>query len=203
MRAIFGLVGILVTLGVIVWIMAAPGGELDQISAAKKVKDKAVVVTNTLSGKESDGGQMLADPLTLEPNPGGNLKYLTLTAIDPGGSELATQYGLRVGDEITSVGPLPVGGMSISNVSDAKAMMNSMRGVQTLTVRRNGQTLTLDPNDPQSVPQPAASVAPTNAVPVPGAPMAPAAAERSNPNNPMGSKSLQGILNAGGGRGQE
>ncbi len=221
MRAMFGLVGILVTLGVIVWLLAAPGGELDQISQAKKVQDRTKLMVNDLSGLESDGQQTKADPLTLEASPG-DFRYVTLTAIDPAGSELASKYGLSVGDQITAIGPLAVGGPSVSNVDDAKLQLNSMQAVASITVRRNGQQIVLDPDRPQPA-TPPMSAPPVSSPPVasgqapaalpdtpgrhPAAPTTPAPEyrppDRSNPNNPIGSKQLQGILNAGGKAGQE
>ena len=195
MRAIFGLVGILATLGVIVWLLAAPGGELDQIQQAKKVQDRTKLMVNDLSGLESNGQKKKSDPLTLEASPG-EFRYVTLAAIDPAGSELAAKYGLQVGDRIVDVGPLAVGGASISTVDDAKLQLDVMREGATLTIRRNGQQVVLDPATPQPAATPVAAT-PNPATPAPAAPPPYQPPHKSNPNNPIGSQQLQDIVNAG------
>ena len=66
MRAAFGLVGLLVVIGVIVWIMGAPGGYLDKTKADIDAGNKAKAQVNVIAGNSSDGEYQFRKTVTLD-----------------------------------------------------------------------------------------------------------------------------------------
>ena len=174
MRAAFGLVSILVTIGIIAYLMAMPGGELDGIAEAKKAQDKTRAMVYDVSGKESTGDRKKSDPLTFA-DPEMPFRTLTITAIAPG-SELAAEYGLRVGDKLKQIGAFEVGSAIVPTEDDARLQLDVLRDVETIVVVRNGQTVTLDPNHPAPAASPAVSPVPGLVGPddLAGGPAAPA-----------------------------
>ena len=73
MRAFFGLAGILIVIGVIVWWLGAPGGGLDQTHQTLKTGETAREQVSQISGHDTaTGGRAL--PLT---NRSGKSKFQT------------------------------------------------------------------------------------------------------------------------------
>lgn len=161
MRAAFGLVSILVVIGIIAYVMAMPGGQLDGITAAKEAQDRTKVMVNGMGGMEADGQRRKSDPLTFA-DPQTPFRRLTVTAVAPG-SELARKYGLSVGDEIRTIGAFEVGSAIVPTEDDARLQLDVLRDVETIVVVRNGQDVTLDPANPMlasPAPSPTPSPAP-------------------------------------------
>ena len=141
MRAAFGIAGILVTLGVIVWFMAARGGELDQIQAARDAQKKADIILKPLANQNPEGGR-ISDTITLEPQypNGGSFKGLLVTRIEPV-NVLGTRYGLRQYDLITKINGMPARDMS-ADLAEAQ-VLEAVGRQWPVTVMRGTTELTL------------------------------------------------------------
>jgi len=182
MRMAFGLVSVLVTVGIIILIMSMmldkQGGSISTgIEARKQAQQIAGV------GKDGEAATQSAE---FEPGTsGGKLRKLTVTKVVPGGA-YDTYFGLQVGDEVVEIeqaGNMNTvndagngdAGLAESLVSDAYARS------QHIIVVRNGQRLTLP-----LAPGAAVAAAPG----VPGA-AAPATAPATPANTPAESLSRQ------------
>jgi hypothetical protein len=146
MRAAFGLVGILITLGVIIWIMAAPGGELQQAQTAINVKKQVEPQVNQIAGNSASGDMRFNESAKFElQNSGGRSSSILVTEVDPRGPA-AQYYGLVRGDSIVEVGQLgPVrDNNAITSSEDAMVfVMDAYQRKQPLVVVRDGQRVTL------------------------------------------------------------
>lgn len=162
MRAAFGLAGILVTLGVIVWFMGSKGGSLDQAQQSLEAKKKAEVVLAPLSNRDSDGGRT-SDTVGFEPQyNGGRFTGLLVASITPANT-LATYFGLQQYDLITKIDGMPMRDM-VGGADMAQAQVLEAAGRRrTLTVARGNTELTLpqaasqntaQPGQPQPAPPP-------------------------------------------------
>ena len=151
MRALFGLVGLLVCLGVIVWFMGSPGGYL---AYNQQVIKKGQQITPQVqqiggSGPTAGGGSMrFNESLKVElQQSGGKSSSILVTDIDPAGPA-AGYYMLKRGDSIVEVGNLgPVrDSNTITSSDDAMVfVMDAYQHQQPITVIRDGQKLTLPP----------------------------------------------------------
>ncbi len=141
MRMAFGLVGLLVTLGVTVWIMHAV--TLPQTQNALKVRDTASTQVRQWSGLDSDGRSAL-DSITLKPvGPAEQIQGLQVSAIDPRGV-MATHYGLRVNDIITGTQGLKLSDLGGDDFNSLCAQVREAYARNaTLTVQRGGEEITL------------------------------------------------------------
>ena len=177
MRAAFGLVSILVVLAILAVVWAMPGGELDRVSLAKQAQDDTRAMVNEMSGRESTGARRKSEPLTFA-DPATPFRRLTITAIAPG-SELAQRYGLRVGDEIKTIGAFEVGSAIVPTEDDARLQLDVLREVEPIVVVRGGKEYTLDPTNPATIAAAAATptpAAPTGETELTGGPADPTAA---------------------------
>src|SRR3569623_975807 len=106
MRYAFGLGGMLIVIGVIVWIMGAPGGELDQAKSAIDARNKVDPQIKQWSGKAPDGSSA-KDSATLQAQTdnSGKLRGLLVADIVPGGA-YEQHFGLKQYDLIVQVGPM-------------------------------------------------------------------------------------------------
>lgn len=171
MKFAFGLGGLLIGVGVIIWIMSGPGGTLDQAKTAIDTRKKVEPQINQWSGKSADGTSA-KDSATLEPqtDSSGKLRGLLVTNVVPGGA-FDEHFGLKTYDLIIQVGPMD---LKTQDASMAEAMMveSFSRNYEIIVVRAN-QKLTLPltagasaaPSAPAATGQPAA--APTNPQPTP------------------------------------
>src|SRR3954468_11154056 len=146
MRAAFGLVGILITLGVIIWIMAAPGRELQQAQTAIKVQKQVTPEVNQIAGRSAAGDMRFNESAKFElQSSGGRSSSILVTEVDPQGPA-ALYYGLQRGDSIVEVGQLgPVrDNNSITSSDDAMVfVMDAYQHKQPLVVVRDGQKVSL------------------------------------------------------------
>lgn len=168
MRAIFGLVGILVTIGVIVWIMNAitlPSAK-NAASVQKNVKPKV----EQIAGHTSDGIQAADTVQVRGQSNGGKLSGLVVTEVAPGGA-METYFGLKKGDTILEIAPqggvmMPVRDMQ--DVETAKAdLLSAYQQSQQIVVQRDGQKVTLPAapaaKKPADAPPPASAGGATDA----------------------------------------
>jgi hypothetical protein len=137
----FGLVAILVTLGVIIWFMHVY--ELPAIQTAvqtkKKVEDRFSM--NTADGLEDAKASIAFDALGQDKN---RLDGFLVKSIVPGGAMSAT-FGLMPGDTITAIG-----GQRLRDINDAEMaeawLFEAKVRQWPLTVVRGGQEIQLPPH---------------------------------------------------------
>ncbi len=152
MRAAFGLIGILATLGVLILILAGPGGYLQHSQTAIKAGRKGTAEVNVIAGNAPDGTVRAIDTITfnLERTQAGKLRGLLVVAIVPDGA-MAQRYDLKVNDLITEFGPVSFD--IVQDHSDAEAFLTDayQRG-SPLTVMRDGQPMTLNATETHAMP---------------------------------------------------
>jgi hypothetical protein len=170
MRAFLGIGGLLVALGVVVWLMSA---ELGHDKAVIDAGNKATDQINVVAGRDQSGAPV-KESATLEPQQlNGKTESILVTSVVADGP-YAKVWGLQRNDAIVEIGPLPVSQV----VTDAGAaddfVMDAYQHGEALTVFRDGKKIELNP---QSALTPALSGAP-NAAPSNGAPTAPPPANR-------------------------
>lgn len=136
MRAMFGLVSLLVTVGVIIWLFSM--FSIPTAREGRKAQDQA----RQISGRGEDG-QSAIDSFKVEPELRGNrLQALNVTDVTPGGA--LAGYGLQRGDQIVQINGTKVGDLSNNDAELAKAQVHdAFRGAQPIVVLRNGQQITL------------------------------------------------------------
>jgi hypothetical protein len=199
MRAGIGLVGILLGIGLLVWVFSET--ELPKVKEGEKVKQQARQMAGYSQDETPAMDSFLTDPMMK----GSKLAALQVTSVTPGGA-MDTYYGLKTGDEIVAVGDEPIDLLSNNDDQLAKAMV-VQRGYQAklpLTVRRSGQRLVLP------LPAAAAAAAAT-ANPAPSDASAPQQQQQPaqpqpapQPQKPRGLEGqLQDIEKAAGGAGRE
>jgi hypothetical protein len=183
MRAIFGIAGLLIVIGVIVWWMGAPGGELDQDRAVIQAGNKAREQVDQISGHDSATGGKAMDTAVFEMRTSnGRPASLNVASVVPGGA-YERYFGLKKEDLITGV---QYQGFTktvkeMDSAEDGREQVGEAfqrRG--TITVKRDGRDLTLPlpPGTPAapapSVPAAAAPASPDSAAtPSAAAPAAP------------------------------
>jgi len=137
MRALFGLVSLLVVIGIMYLIFAKI--EAPTIQAGNQAKDQA----RQISGRGDDGRAAIDSFKTAPKMRGQTLDALTVTDVTPGGA--LAQYGLQKGDEITQVDGMKVGDISVNDPETAKAMVvqKGFQSMAPIVVLRDGKPLTL------------------------------------------------------------
>jgi hypothetical protein len=139
MRAIFGIVSLLVVVAIIVWWAASSTSSIS--GPASKARDEAAQIAGTdpeTGGRASESAQI--DLVTA----GGKPDSILVTKVVPGGA-YEKYFGLKTDDTILQVGPLAVKGHpSISSADDAKDFLQeAYQRQQQLVVVRDGQQITL------------------------------------------------------------
>jgi hypothetical protein len=184
----FGLVGLVVTLGIVMYFFMQV--EAPTLQQGKKAQDQVTQI----SGRGQDGKSAM-DSFKIEPkNRGSRLASLLVTDVTPGGA-VEDYYGLKKGDEIVSVttqaGLQKVGDASNDDPGMAKIQVQqAFQGSLPIVVLRNGKQMTLPapvgaPVTP-SVETPAAvgqQSAQTPAPPAPGQTAQPAPQQPQAPRN--------------------
>ncbi len=211
MRAGVGLVGLLVAVGLMMYLFAQT-----QIPIAKEGKEAQDSVRQT-SG-HGDDGESAESSFTTDADYGGGgakLKALVVTNVTTGGA-MQTYYGLLPGDRIVGVNGSKVNDVSNGDDGLAKALVaEAFQKRQTLTVDRAGQSVTLPvpagstagaspaagaPAPAPSAPAPAPGSGGADTAAVPGATPAPVPPRRET--NPLYDQ-IQGIQDAAAKQGQD
>ena len=170
MRMAIGLAGILVTIGVIAWIMSAV--TLPATKQALDTKKRVQPQVEQIAGHTADGTRAV-DTVQVKPQErGGRMSALLVTDV-VAGAAMDKHFGLQKGDEITEIGPLAVQGMSAADEAKDYLVAEYQRS-GTITVRRNGAEMKL----PQSAAERKAAAA--AATPAPAA--TPGAAPANDPS---------------------
>lgn len=192
MRAGIGLVGLLVCVGLLMYLFAET-----QIPVAR-VGKQAQGEAQQISGHGQDGGSAM-DSFATDPDySGSKLRGLVVTSVTPGGA-MQTYFGLQTGDRITEINGNSVNDISNSDEEMAKALAaEAFQRRQTLTVERNGQALTL----PAPAGSAAAAPGGTPAAAPGGANAEPAPAAPRRESSPLGDQ-LRGIQDAAAKRGED
>ena len=153
MRMAFGIAALLVTIGVIVWIMGSI--TLPQTKQALDVQKKVQPQVQQMAGRGADG-RVASESIKLQPDStGGRVTSFIVTSIEPTGP-LATFYGLQRGDSIVEIGPQSA--RDIGEVGAAKDFLTDayQRQLQIVVVRQD-KRITLPAAD---TPAPAPGAAP-------------------------------------------
>ena len=135
MRMAFGLVSVLVTLGVIILIFNSFSGSYtgEVIKSGQKAREEV----SQIAGMDADGVKA-TDSISLYPEaPGGKVDNLIVRALLPGGP-MEKYYGLKVGDCIIATSEMDLRGMTDPEL--AKAMVfDAYAKKRELTVLRDGE----------------------------------------------------------------
>jgi C-terminal processing protease CtpA/Prc len=139
MRAGFGLVAILVTLGVIIMIMHAYTLPAAQQAVQTKKKVEEQFGMNTPEGMADAQASIVLDDATR----GSRFNGLQVTSVVTGGPMNKT-FGLLAGDEIVAIGGQRLRDAPYNDPEMARAMLYEAKlRQQPLTVMRNGQEIQL------------------------------------------------------------
>ncbi len=158
MRIAFGLVGLLVTVAIMVWLFSmyvgGTGGVAHQGNLARQQAQQ-------LAGRD-DSGMTTAQSITLVAEPANRATGLLVTGLVAGGP-MQTHFGLMRNDLIVEIGTQ--GGLQrVRDFNDpelAKAMaLEAFQRGQPLVVLRGEQRLTLPQASALSTPAPAAAPTP-------------------------------------------
>ncbi|HEV2296701.1 MAG TPA: hypothetical protein VGR35_22860 [Tepidisphaeraceae bacterium] len=199
MRMAFGLVSLLVTLGIIILVMSMM---LDKQTGSIPVAITAREEAKQIAGVGQDGEAATQSAYFEEDTSGGKLRKLTARRVVPGGA-YDTYFGLQKGDEIVEIeqagNMMKIhdiangdAGLAIALVSDAYARN------QRIIVNRNGQRLTLPMAPGTAIAAapgaPAAGAGPATA---PAAPAPASASDAPSDNRSPLSRQLDLIKGAG------
>ena len=134
MRAGIGLIGLLLAVGIIFYVMFAAGGS-GSAGQALKTGQAVKPQVEQIAGKDEQG-RIATDSIKFDTGKNG----IDVQSVVPGGA-FEQYFGLKAGDTITMVGPLPAKDMGMD---DAKAfLLQAFQQNQDLTVRRDGAELKL------------------------------------------------------------
>ena len=152
MRMAIGLAAILVTIGVIVWIMSAI--TLPAAQQAVNVKKHVEPQVQQVAGLDTSGRDA-RDSIKLDSEQsGGKMTSVLVTAIDDGGA-MAKYFGLKRGDSIVEIAPQGEAMQPVREMESSQAakdmLLSAFQNMQHIVVIRDGQKLTL--------PQPGANTA--------------------------------------------
>ena len=181
MRAFFGLIGILVTIGVIamIWAYAVLPYNTIVIQKGQAAQQQA----QQIAGFDELGGRV-TQHVSFEPiYVGGKLRSLRVTRIQPG-SSYGDYYGLAVDDVIEEIGPQTVRDIGEDGMARDLAYEAYQRQWD-LVVVRSGQRFVLPRDAAQAatlLPSPAQPLAVQPAAPPAGRPARP---PRPDPHQPL------------------
>jgi hypothetical protein len=170
MRMAFGLVGLLVTIGVIAWIM-----HVYTLPATKKALQTKQRVEEDLGGLTSSGMEDAKASIALSPvMSGSRLKGLQVTSIVPGGP-MQARYGLMAGDLIVGAKGQMLDLIAGTDPEMAEIQVFESNGMKLpLIVVRGGKQITLEAAAKLIITAPPGTPAPAPAAPSqPGKPKGP------------------------------
>lgn len=144
MKAMFGLGGLLVGIGVLVWLMGTKGGELDQAKQALDTQRQLQPELNQIAGHNTDGSGPASESATIEiQTNGGNINGALVTSVQADGA-YATFWGLKENDFITQIGDDKLNGTQITSQEDVNnTMLDAYQHHRPVLVMRDGQQMTL------------------------------------------------------------
>jgi hypothetical protein len=152
MRMAFGLVGILVAIGVVVWIMSA--FYLPSAQQASTVQKNVVPKVEQIAGHTRDG-ERASDTIKVDAETsGGRMTGLIVTDVKAGGA-MQNYFGLQKGDSIIEIGPQSVKGMGSADEAKDFLVDTYQRSGQ-ITIVRDEKRMTLP-----AKPAPGAATPPT------------------------------------------
>jgi hypothetical protein len=141
MRAVIGIGGILLALGVLVWIMSF---ELGHDKAVIDAGNKATAQISVVAGRD-DNGTPVKQSATLEPQQtSGKIDSILVTSVVADGA-YAKVWGLKRNDAIVEIGPLTVQQVVTDAGSADDYVMDAYQHGQPLTVYRDGTKMILTP----------------------------------------------------------
>ena len=157
MRMAFGLVSLLVVLGIVMLIFSIY--EAPVLKRGKTAQDDA----RAIAGRDENNAPV-TDAITLDAQDrNGRMEGAVVTSITPG-SAIEQRFGLQNGDVILSMGPLSVRD-NMSSAGEAKDfLLDAYQKNQQLVVLRGFERVTL-PLDPAAAAAAPAPTAPTAATP--------------------------------------
>ncbi len=160
MRMAFGLLGLLVCIGVIVWIMSAV--ELPSAQNAVNVQKKVKPQVQQIAGVDTDGTDA-RDSIKLDADTtGGKMKSVVVTQVTSGGA-MERYFGLQKGDsiiEIAMAGGAMMPVQDMASPAEAKdSLLSSFQNSQQIVVMREGKKMTLPVAPVKNPATPAASPA--------------------------------------------
>src|SRR2546430_15609135 len=101
MRMAFGLIGLLVTIGVIVWIMAAV--ELPHTQAVVGAQKQVKPAVQQIAGRDENGIDARDSIKLGAETSGGKMSSVIVTELTPGGA-MEKYFGLKQNDSIVEIG---------------------------------------------------------------------------------------------------
>ena len=144
MRMAFGLISLLVCVGIMLWAMVGGDGSggpgyLQTVSKANK---QAKAQVNVISGYDPTRQMLATDSIRYRIDRGSGRPKLIVTEVMPNGP-MADRFGLVPNDRVVEIGSLDVN-MNVSNFDDATAAFHDAyaRG-GTIVVMRENQKVTL------------------------------------------------------------
>jgi hypothetical protein len=148
MRSAFGLVGILVGIGVLVWLMGK--SYLPYTQQVLRSGQSAESQVQQLAGRDENMRNVAESAeLEVQHNSSGQpASILVLSVVERGAYERF--WGLKRNDSIVSIGPLSVRDAATSNSAARDFVQEAYQRSQSLTVIRDGQKLTLEPRSGES-----------------------------------------------------
>jgi hypothetical protein len=139
MRMGFGLLSLLITIGLIAYMWSTYNSAVSKGGA--KARDQA----QQISGRGPDGEPASKSVKLEAKTKNGQTESFEVTDVTPGGA-LEQYFGLKKGDSIVQVGDFPVkdypGGESLAEAGVFEAAQRQW----SLVVMRDGQKVTLSPN---------------------------------------------------------
>ena len=171
MRVAIGLAAILVTIGVIVWIMSAI--TLPAAQQAINVKKKVEPQVQQIAGQDTSGRDARESIKLDSETRGGKMTSVLVTAIDEGGA-MAKSFGLKRGDSIVEIAPQGEAMQPVRDMESSQAakdmLLSAYQNMQHIVVVREGQKLTL-PQPGGNTPSAAGSGSSGGAKPASGNPL--------------------------------
>jgi S1-C subfamily serine protease len=132
---VFGLVSLLVVLGVCMWIFN--NFEYKDIKTGQKAQQEA----EQISGRDANGVPAMNSYKAEAYAPNGTFKGITITDLTPDGP-MDKYYGLKVGDIVLQIGGLDVA--ALSDYGAAKGQLDeAYQKAAELTVQRDTAKITL------------------------------------------------------------
>jgi hypothetical protein len=141
MRMAFGLVGLLVTLGVIIWIFHVYTAPSLKVAGQTRQKVNAWAESNTAEGMAEAEASIVLD----ESISGNHFDGFLVKSIVPGGP-MARDFGLVAGDKIIAIAGLRMRDFDNPDLSKAQLFEAKLRGQPLTVIRGNAEIELRAPN---------------------------------------------------------